>query len=335
METPSSTLRLTRSMTASKNIPMSRKKEEPEKVLSRSRKGKSDRLALLDMTNGSPIVGLAMGVLETPSSVAKNSSRATQTPESGEALLRGQVKTLLEKVEEDADLQKLSFDHRSFPHFQGLSKSPVALLAPTPANTPAVPNLSNGHTHHKANVLASTVIPVAGEEQDPDIIDKEDEMKQETFESHEGLITRTLLFESPGKSEISDSSTLASDLTFQGSCCDEKSEVDDDASVWSIQVNASSQGDEEGDIEDYEIEDVGGQIDELCEELEKVLIEEKKGLPEFTGRHTRFIYNSDDEIESEEEIGRGSSAASPSILCLKGMPMPEGKHLRFPEEEDH
>lgn len=171
------------------------------------------------------------------------------------------------------------------------------------------------------------------------------DLQQETLESSESPITRALLFDdSPGKSEISDSSTLSSELTSQGSCYNEKSDVDDNASVWSIQVNASSQGDVEdheevmGEVEDYEEEEMGevddgGLIDELCAGMEKVCVQEKGGMAEFKGRHTRFIYNSDDEIEGEEEATEDSSA-SPSVLCLKGMPMPEGKHLRFPEEDE-
>ncbi|CAL9137524.1 unnamed protein product, partial [Musa acuminata var. zebrina] len=56
-------------------------------------------------------------------------------------------------------------------------------------------------------------------------------------------------------------------------------------------------------------------------------------LPEFTGKHTRFIYNSDDETVREEEA-MGGAAVSPSALVLKGLPRPQGKHLRFQEEDD-
>lgn len=145
------------------------KKEEPEKVISRSTKGKiQDRSALFDITNDSPIVGLAMGSLKTPSSVDKNRDGAKQTPATGEVLLRGQVKTLLQKIEEDSDLPKLSFNQPPFPQFQGLLSSPAAaFLAPTPANTPSMSNLSNGNTAVEING-SPAVISVA-EEQDPNI----------------------------------------------------------------------------------------------------------------------------------------------------------------------
>lgn len=96
---------------------------------------------MFDITNDSPIVGLAM---QTPSSglVGKrNMSRIKSTPGSGEALLRGQVKTLLHKIEEDADLTKISIESRPFIH---LVTSPMGLLAPTPANTPQVLDFSDG-----------------------------------------------------------------------------------------------------------------------------------------------------------------------------------------------
>lgn len=84
--------------------------------------------------------------METPSSsrAKQRSSRAKKTPGSGEALLRGQVKTLLQKVEEEAELSKLSLESRPFLHVKGFVNSPAGLLAPTPANTPQVLNLSGG-----------------------------------------------------------------------------------------------------------------------------------------------------------------------------------------------
>lgn len=110
--------------------------EESEKVISKSKQ--QDRSALLDITNDSPIVGVAKDSLQTPlSSIAKQrSNQVKKTPGSGEALLRGQVKTLLQKVEEEAVLSKLSLENRPI-----LLLSPAGLLAPTPANTPQIPSI--------------------------------------------------------------------------------------------------------------------------------------------------------------------------------------------------
>ncbi|KAK1272758.1 hypothetical protein QJS04_geneDACA009576 [Acorus gramineus] len=66
-----------------------------------------------------------------------------------------------------------------------------------------------------------------------------------------------------------------------------------------------------------------GTIDELCDGLKTMAV---RG-----GRHVRFIYNSDDEIEGEEV---SDVSGSPNVLRLKGLPTPKGKHLRFPDDDD-
>lgn len=153
---------------------------------------------------------------------------------------------------------------------------------------------------------------------------------------------------------------------------------DDDASLWSLQVNVSSpingreQGDaesllrdqdlEEGEEEEYEEEeeeeayegeeeveaeaeedDCGGEdYSELCEGLNGLRVEDKGfndnkpqgSMPPFMGKHTRFVYNSDDELEACEETDAvKSQSVSPSVTRLNGFPTPAGKHLRFPEGE--
>lgn len=138
---------------------VSGKIEDSEKGAS-TRRQQQDRSALIDITNDSPIVGLAMGSLETPSSaiVKQRSNRVKNTPGSGEALLRGQVKTLLQKVEEEAELSKISLEHRPVVHVQGFVSSPMGLLAPTPANTPQVHDLSEDDRS-----ISSTPLPVVEE----------------------------------------------------------------------------------------------------------------------------------------------------------------------------
>lgn len=147
---------------------------------------------------------------------------------------------------------------------------------------------------------------------------------------------------------------------------------DDDASQWSIQVNVSSpiNGQEQADAdsgsllrdqeeeeEEYEEEEEAEEEEkgeeeendcgeeeysELCQGLSGLRVEEKgfdnnkaQGLiPPFMGKHTRFVYNSDDELEACEETEAGKSQlVSPSITRLNGFPTPAGKHLRFPEGE--
>ncbi|KAI4314756.1 hypothetical protein L6164_027633 [Bauhinia variegata] len=350
METPSSTRRVTRSQALaalnSNNFPVSKRTEDSGKALSKSRQRNAkqqDRSALIDITNDSPIIGLATGNPETPlSSIAKQKgSRVNNTPGSGEALLRGQVKTLLQKVEEEAELSKLSLESRPFPQ---LVNSPTTLLAPTPANTPQISNLSgDGCGNNSAGLASVTSSPVIEEE---GLISEVmnhmyDSKNQESAESEKSL-TRSLLLDFSEKSEVFDASECFSELSYQevaiqGGCREEPSTEDDDVSVWSIQVNASTHDEDEEDIaeededycEDIEEEEDGELLAELCEGLNNIRVNERVA-PKFAGKHTRFVYNSDDEsllVEEKED------SVSPNVLHLKGLPTPKGKHLRFPEEE--
>ncbi|XP_077246227.1 chalcone-flavanone isomerase family protein isoform X2 [Tasmannia lanceolata] len=280
-----------------------------------------------------------MGSSKTPLSVSKNTSQAKRTPGSGEALLRRQVKTLLQKVEEGTELPKLSLEQFPLPLFQEILNSPK-FLAPTPTNTPLIALLSNDDA-------LQTVFPVQEEKTFKIISQAMDDQEQEALDSQEGLVTKVSLFDPTEKSIISDSSVcLSSVLSFESTCRQDKLFEEDDSSAWSIQANKGSQDEEDDEEveeegrqvcdEDYEEESQGDDedtINELCEGLRNMCCLEKKRMPEFLGKHTRFIYNSDDEIEGEEEVAGDS--VSPSILRLKGMPTPEGKHLRFLEEEDN
>ncbi|XP_057947896.1 uncharacterized protein LOC131143628 [Malania oleifera] len=380
METPLSTKRITRSQAkASANIKSnnSRKVEESEKDVAKSSRQRSgiqqqqqqqqqDRSALLDITNDSPIVGLAVkgGLMETPSSSLAKHRRIKQTPGSGEALLRGQVKTLLQKVEEEAELSKLPIEDGPVPHLKGfILNSPMGLLAPTPANTP---NLGMEQCLKGTDTGSSSSLPSP-----PVVIDEQinifqvvngilDGEKQDVLDSQKSL-TRSLLMDFSEKLEKSDSSDCSSVLTYQGGLDGEsegreKSPADDEnASVWSIQVNASTCDDEEeegleqeeyeyfyeGDEEEEEEEDEGDDeselVDELCKGMNKMSVcDEKK----FAGKHTRFVYDTDDEIIGREEAGEEESGASsaigssPGVLRLKGLPTPKGKHFRFPDGEE-
>lgn len=343
METPSSTRRVTRSQAlaalSSENsnmIPTSRKVEDSGKVLSKSRqrnaKQQQDRSVLIDITNDSPIVGVAAGSLGTPSSaIAKQRSGKAQTKMSGsgEALLRGQVKSLLQRVEEEAELSKLSIESRPLIHLlQGFTNSPTGLLAPTPANTPQVSNLSGNIDGGLPSAVPS---PVVEEQSISQLVNSIFDGKKLDFSE---------------KSESSDSSDL-SVLSCEGGAGGEKSPAeDDDASVWSIQVNASicdegeeeELAEEEEEEEDYYDEeeeegDDGGLVDELCAAISNISVDEKRTAPKFAGKHTRFVYDSDDELVGAEEEG-AEGGVSPSVLRLKGLPTPKGKHLRFPPQDE-
>ncbi|GAB4848474.1 hypothetical protein Ancab_003179 [Ancistrocladus abbreviatus] len=382
METPSSsTRRVTRSQTlaalnntanGSNAIPISRKGEESEKGMSkpRQRKEEKDRSALLDITNDSPITGLATGSSETPlSSVAKRrNNQCKMTPGSGEALLRGTVKTLLQKVEEEAELSKFSMESRPFISLGRFLNSPMGLLAPTPANTPQILGLSVDESVKDDDRIMES--PVEDQLMTSQVVLSQtlDGKKAEGVDSEKSMI-RSLLLDFSSKSENSESSDCSSVVTYQGregggenEIPGEKSFVeDDDASIWSIQVNASTRDDEdedevikEGEAEeeteeeeeeecDYyynggyyneeEGEEDPGLLDEVCTGMSKISMKGDGETTRFKGKHVRFVYNSDDELVEEAE---GNCAAEKeesenleSVLRLKGLPTPRGKHLRF------
>ncbi|KAJ4912231.1 Chalcone-flavanone isomerase family protein [Raphanus sativus] len=154
-------------------------------------KSQEVRSALIDITNDSPIVGLAM---QTPPSgfVCKrqNSRIIKSTPGSGEALLRGQVKTLLEKVEEGTELAH-SIKPLPFIH---LVTSPMRLLAPTPANTP---NFPDDQVQIK---IASPVVAGHSRTSQVSYVDGTCEIFEEELEMSMS-ISRSLLFDFTDKSE--------------------------------------------------------------------------------------------------------------------------------------
>ncbi|GKB00294.1 hypothetical protein Tco_0828287 [Tanacetum coccineum] len=201
METPSSSRRITRT---------TRKFEESENGVMKSRS------VLIDITNDSPIVGLAIGNLKTPSSTVSKkrlvlrNSESIYEPGLGEALLRDQVKTLLQKVEEEAVISKISFEPRNF-----VMNSPMCFCPPTPANTP---QLSENNKDGSEFVNMSPVV-VAESFSFSQILDRQEDI-EETVEKH--LIAK--LF-----------TPLPEEIEGYESSLDDK----DDASVWSMQVNAS------------------------------------------------------------------------------------------------
>ncbi|KAG5050851.1 hypothetical protein GLYMA_02G048700v4 [Glycine max] len=351
METPSSTARrITRSQTASNNIPVSRKKNEEcsgKKSVSKTRQRSSvqqqqdNRCALVDISNDSPIVGLANGkdMIETPlSSTAKK--KTTMTPGSGEALLRGQVKTLLQRVEEEAVISKLSMEIVA-PFLKlanSSSVSPMSLLAPTPANTPQVPNLSE--VSPPSCVLEEQLLISRAMNE---ILEGKN---NENAECEKSVITRSLLLDFSDKSEVSEcSSEVTYQEVTQGSVGSGSSE-DDGASIWSIQVNASTHDEDEddeemgeeeedyyeddGDDEECYVDGVGLSLDELCAGMNNISVNENKN--KGCGKHTRFVYDSEDDEIVEKVV---ECCAESDVMHLKGLPTPKGKHLRFPEEEEN
>ncbi|CAH9064979.1 unnamed protein product [Cuscuta europaea] len=311
METPSSTRRVTRSQAkaaasantvTTNNIPISKMRiEESEKKKGqRNDTQQQERGALVDITNDSPIIGLAMGgATSSTSSTMVSKKRVmmvkTTSPGSGEALLRGQVKNLLQKVEEDeshlVSIKQLSMannnNNRPFLH---LLQSPMHLfLAPTPANTP--------HLNPPENMLPSVTPTPVEDKLTISQMNGEDESK----------VTRSLLLEFSEKSEGYDSSSVVTNETVV-TTAGGGGEDDVSSSVWSVQANAA--------------------VEELCQGMSKICFNtSNNGGNRFiaVGKHTRFVYNSDGEIEGVEEE---------EVQLLKGLPQPNGKHLRFSDDEE-
>ncbi|CAH8322970.1 unnamed protein product [Eruca vesicaria subsp. sativa] len=160
METPLSTKKISESQTifSTKNSDSSSKTEDSSFLQKKNINPQEDRSALLDITNDSPIVGLAMQTPPTGLMCKKRQNSRIiikSTPGSGEALLRGQVKTLLEKVEEGTELTTTTTHLIKSPPFIHLVTSPMRLLAPTPANTPQFPIFSDDQVKIK---IASPVL---------------------------------------------------------------------------------------------------------------------------------------------------------------------------------
>ncbi|CAK9222013.1 unnamed protein product, partial [Sphagnum troendelagicum] len=97
-------------------------------------------------------------------------------------------------------------------------------------------------------------------------------------------------------------------------------------------------GEEEEDDEaneEYEDVELDGECNELCNAINQFTMNEKEesvGLPVSTGQHLRFSYNSDDEMEAEVVDAESCCPDSATVLRLKGLPTPKGKHLRFTED---
>lgn len=139
------------------------------------------------------------------------------------------------------------------------------------------------------------------------------------------VVNRALLFDSPDKQDASVSSvgSILSTLTYQESVSSNGPftiSSDRNSSIWSIQGNA---GTDKGDKTGSEFD-----VEELCKGFRDMNVEGK-----FEGKHTRFIYNSDGEMEGEEHSEKRPMSL-PSVVVLKGLSVPEGKHLRFQEEEE-
>eukprot|EP01018_Ginkgo_biloba_P019954 Gb_14634 [translate_table: standard] len=387
METPSSERRMSRTPPFG---PVNSASKQGNVLASAKKSRGGSRRALLDVTNDSPIVGLALERNEWTESPASSTKRcplpeSLETPGTGEALLRYQVKSLLQRVE--ADSIKPPSSLRTLCHLNGFLASPSRLLAPTPANTPDATVVYNAFATDSSCLLTSKsdhtmelyvdlgMLSPASETkmESPGSLSEENSPLPEVIDvvklikviSPEKPITRALLFDSPEKTDPDTSVSSPSSVISSEDSPKVRNMEDDDVSEWSVQVNISSPGPEqadeyvqgENDVEeqvndvyeedennedqDEDDEQEEGEVieehecEELCQGLSRVSMHDSNGgcrqtVPAFAGKHTRFVYNSDDEFE-EEVV---SELPSPNLVRLKGMPTPKGKHFRFPEDDD-
>lgn len=123
---------------------------------------------------------------------------------SGEALLRGQVKTLLEKVEEEGTELAAYHSIKPLP-FIHLVTSPMRLLAPTPANTPQFPNFSDDKVVQKIKIASPVVVAGHSRTSQVSYVNGGTLKGSEIFEEEEVemsmSISRSLLFDFTDKSE--------------------------------------------------------------------------------------------------------------------------------------
>jgi hypothetical protein len=137
------------------------------------------------------------------------------------------------------------------------------------------------------------------------------------------VLNRALLFDSPDKQETSSCSagSAVTSLVCQESVSSNGSFTiysDRNSSIWSTQGNTGTDKGEETESELV-----------LCKGFRDMAVEGRK----FEGKHTRFFYDSDGEIMEGEECSQNGVTKSPRVAALKGLPVPEGKHLRFQGKE--
>lgn len=341
METPSSERQLSRaSAFGSVNSAI-----KPGKG-SATRISGSRRRPLLDLTNDSPISGLALDRDDEPETPTPNTTRrylpdCVKTPGTGESLLRHQVRSLLQRVE--ADTRKPVSNLQSLCHLNGYTPSPSRLLAPTPVNTPDSAVLPNPFATGNNGLLSNESDQTIESRKESSVnSSKEITPRPEVIDavklnatSPEKPLPRTLMFDSMEEADADADADAEASIASPSSVISSedgqklRNLEDDDVSVWSMQVNISSPCPEQADdyapgendghvqADDFSENEVNEDDEEnelsenqecleLCEELRRVSVHDDgvhlEKIPPFAGRHTRFVYNSDDDLEGVEVV---------------------------------
>ncbi|CAM6050652.1 unnamed protein product [Sphagnum compactum] len=249
-----------------------------------------------------------------------------------------------------------------------MPKTPGELVAPTPANTPISSILPFSSSSFSRRALPTTpssgftfAPPVFEDKPDVPMSPNQEEEEEEEEEALNANKNKTKAETIPANKPISVSSSF-DHTPAPSKCCSTTPDNRRDSPSSLLQQQRDSSNNEEideeagfeeynnyyvkeeNDYEEYEDvdEELDGACDELCYAISQFTINEKDGvgLPISKGQHVRFNYNSDDEMEGEIVVTAEPPAPphqgpeSPSIVRLKGLPTPKGKHLRFTEEID-
>ncbi|CAM6049345.1 unnamed protein product [Sphagnum compactum] len=310
----------------------------------------TSRKPLADRTNDSPIYGLTPcgnktggGRKSSPiyerTPISKLRSFKSCTPGTpGEEILRSQVQSMLEKVKANEQSTGDALQYYS-PLFS--SSSAGGSMSQSQYYTPAT---SFPIVDSQSPVFPlSTKFQEEGLQAQTDIFDvrqvitrMEDEKPEAKGEDEEGC---------DGEADtdgVSDQTELPNLWKQRGG----RSVKITEGSV--KMVNVASQEtttneeyqEYEGNYEVDEEEEEGGEYEELCRGISHISMRDSRdrfGPPPFAGRHTRFHYNSEGEIDSvqvdeEEDMEKSPEATPITVMRLRGLPTPKGKHLRFTED---
>ncbi|CAK9877254.1 unnamed protein product [Sphagnum jensenii] len=296
----------------------------------------TSRKPLADRTNDSPIFGLTPcgnktggGRKSSPiyerTPISKLRSFKSCTPGTpGEEILRSQVQSMLEKVKANEQSMGDALQYYS-PLFS--SSSAGGSVSQRQYYTPA--------TSFPTVNSQSPVFPLSTKFQ-------EEGLQAQTDMWHPVKSNPELQMEQPLILATSKDKTYQTELPNLWKQRGGRSVKITEGSV--KMVNAASQettNDEyqecEGNYEADEEEEEGGEYEELCRGISHISMRDSRdgfGPPPFAGRHTRFHYNSEGEIDSvqvDEEEDMEKSPEGPAtpttVMRLRGLPTPKGKHL--------
>ncbi|CAM6027182.1 unnamed protein product [Sphagnum balticum] len=315
----------------------------------------TSRKPLADRTNDSPIYGLTPcgnrtggGRKSSPiyerTPISKLRSFKSCTPGTpGEEILRSQVQSMLEKVKANEQSMGDALQYYS-PLFS--SSSAGGSMSHSQYHTPA--------TSFPTVNSQSPVFPLSTKFQEEALQAQTDMWSpvksNPELQMEQPLVLATSKDKTCGseEQEQEDGELLPLDMQLLymfGKAAAAAPASDSDAcDASSLDLDETTTNEEyqeyEGNYEADEEEEEGGEYEELCRGISHISMRDSRdgfGPPPFAGRHTRFHYNSEGEIDSvqvdeEEDMEKSPEATPTTVMRLRGLPTPKGKHLRFTED---